>query len=53
MYLLHPKFASQPEQYTRAFEVMQKDLLDLFDYIAPAHKNMQCYSFRTQLIPNT
>ncbi len=50
MYLLHPKFAKEPEHYTRAFEIIQKDLLELFDYVEPADQNLQCYSFRTHAL---
>jgi hypothetical protein len=45
-YIRHPKFAKSPEQYVRGFLLLQKDLLELFDYIEPADKNLQCYSYR-------
>ena len=45
-YIRHPKFAIEPEHYIRAFEVIQKDLMELFDFIEPADTNLQCYSFR-------
>jgi hypothetical protein len=45
-YISDPKFATAPQQYIRAFEVIQKDLLELFDYVEPADKNEGCYSFR-------
>jgi len=47
MYVMHPKFAIAPEQYVRAFKVLQKDLLELFDFIEPADVNLPCYSYRT------
>jgi hypothetical protein len=45
-YIRHPRFALDPEHYVRAFFVIQKDLLELFDYIEPADANRQCYSYR-------
>lgn len=45
-YMLHPKFAKAPGNYIRAFQLIQKDLFDLFDYVEPADKNMECYSYR-------
>lgn len=45
-YVTHPKYAKSPEQYVRAFLLIQKDLQNLFDYIEPADKNLKCYSFR-------
>lgn len=46
-YILHPDFAKSPEHYVRAFLLVQKDLLELFDYIEPADANLSCHSFRT------
>jgi hypothetical protein len=45
-YLIHPKYAKSPEQYVRAFLLIQKDLQELLDYIEPADQNMNCYSYR-------
>ncbi|MCL4195499.1 MAG: hypothetical protein KJZ87_27425 [Thermoguttaceae bacterium] len=45
-YVAHPQFATAPRQYIRAFDLIQKDLLELFDYIEPADVNLQCYSYR-------
>ncbi len=45
-YLLHPNFAKSPEQYVRAFLLIQKDLQTLFDYIEPSDLNLVCYSYR-------
>jgi len=45
-YLVHPKFAQSPEHYVRAFLLIQKDLQELLDYIEPADKNSECYSYR-------
>jgi len=41
-----PRFANAPEQYVRAFLVIQKDLRELFDYVEPADQNEGCYSYR-------
>ncbi|OGU30434.1 MAG: hypothetical protein A2057_04660 [Ignavibacteria bacterium GWA2_35_9] len=45
-YMLHKKYAKSPEHYIRAFLLIQKDLLTLFDYIEPADKNSKTYSYR-------
>jgi hypothetical protein len=46
MYVMHPKYATAPEQYIRAFSIIQKDLLELFDYVEPSDTNLPCYSYR-------
>ena len=45
-YVMHPKYANSPEQYIRAFLLLQKDLQLLFDYVEPAENNLNCYSYR-------
>ena len=45
-YMLHPKFAQSPEHYVRGFLILLKDLQELFDYVEPADKNLDCYSYR-------
>lgn len=45
-YIAHPKYAKAPEQYIRAFFLIQKDLQNLFDYIEPSDNNWSSYSFR-------
>jgi len=45
-YIRDKNYAQSPEQYTRAFLLLQKDLFTLFDYIEPADKNLQTYSYR-------
>src|SRR5215510_11889193 len=45
-YIADPRYAIAPKQFIRAFELIQKDLLELFDYVEPADKNRECYSFR-------
>ena len=42
----HPKFAKDASDYIRAFLLIQKDALELFDYIEPADQNLKTYSFR-------
>src|SRR4051794_35699083 len=46
-YIQHPKYASDAKQYQRAFTILQKDFLELTDYIEPAQANFCCYSYRT------
>jgi hypothetical protein len=45
-YVFHPKFSTAPQQYIRAFSIIQKDVLELFDYVEPADANLPCYSYR-------
>lgn len=45
-YVSDPRFAQSGAQYVRAFLLIQKDLLELFDYIEPADQNQNCYSYR-------
>jgi hypothetical protein len=45
-YIEHPKFANSAQQYIRAFLLIQKDLLELFDYVEPSEVNLKCYSYR-------
>jgi len=45
-YILHDKYAKSPEHYTRAYLLIQKDILKLFDYIEPSDKNLETYSYR-------
>ncbi len=45
-YIRHLKFARTPQQYIRAFLLIQKDLLELFDYVEPSDVNLKCYSYR-------
>ena len=45
-YVKHSQFAAAPAHYVRAFAILQKDLLELFDYVEPADINKSCYSYR-------
>jgi hypothetical protein len=46
MYVLHPRFAREPEHYVRAAMLIQKDLQELFEYVEPSDVNCNCYSYR-------
>jgi len=46
-YLLHRDFAQDPQHYVRAFLVIQKDLINLLEFVEPCDQNSQTYSFRT------
>jgi hypothetical protein len=39
-------FATEPEHYVRAFAIIQKDMLEVFDFVEPADTNLSCYSYR-------
>lgn len=39
-------YAIAPEHYTRAFLMIQEDLLKLFEYVEPADGNLSTFSFR-------
>lgn len=45
-YMIHPKFAKNPENFVRSFLLLQQDLIELFTYIEPSDTNSNCYSFR-------
>jgi hypothetical protein len=45
-FIEHAKFANAPQRHVRAFMLIQTDLLELFDYVEPADKNLGCYSYR-------
>ncbi len=45
-YVMHPRYASSPQNFIRAFEVLQKDFVKLLDYIEPADANLPCFSYR-------
>lgn len=46
-YIVDPNYCQNPEHYTRAFNIIQADLLKLFESIEPADRNGDTYSFRT------
>ena len=45
-YLLHKRFAKDPQHYVRAFLILQEDLIKMFQYIEPAPENLETYSHR-------
>jgi len=45
-YIRHPAYADAPHNYVQAFLLLQDDLKRLFQYVEPAEKNHECYSFR-------
>jgi hypothetical protein len=47
-YLLHPKYANDPQHYIRAFLIIQQDLQNLFEYVEPCDKNLPTISLRIQ-----
>lgn len=46
MYLTHKDYAESPETFIRAFFLLQKDILELFNYIEPSDINIKTYSHR-------
>ena len=45
-YLLHEDFAQDPQHYIRAYLLLQKDLINLFNYVEPCDQNLKTISFR-------
>ncbi len=45
-YIKHPAYSHRPSSYIRSYLLLQKDLLDFFNYIEPADTNLPAYSFR-------
>ena len=45
-YIVDREYAKEPEHYTRAYHIIQNDLIQLFEYVEPADENWQTYSFR-------
>ncbi len=45
-YVLHQNYADSPENFVRAFLLIQKDVLELFDYIEPSDTNLAAHSHR-------
>lgn len=46
-YIVDPEYAKSPEHYTRAFSIIQNDLMKLLEFIEPADENLIAYSYRT------
>lgn len=49
-YIEDSRFAKDGEHYVRGLELIQKDLLALFDFIEPDDKNKDTYSYRTHAL---
>lgn len=47
-YLLHPKYANDPQHYVRAFILIQDDLQKLFEFVEPCDENANTISLRIQ-----
>lgn len=45
-YIQHQAYATNPQHSIRALEVIQNDLKTIFEYVEPADKNGECYSYR-------
>lgn len=46
IYITHEGYANSPKHYIRAYLLLQKDFLNLLDYIEPSDTNLKTYSFR-------
>ena len=46
LYVKDTRFARSPKYYLRSYLLLQKDLLELFDYIEPAERNLPTFSAR-------
>jgi len=46
IYITHEGYADSPKHYIRAYLLLQKDFLNLLDYIEPSYTNLNTYSFR-------
>jgi len=49
-YVQDGRFAKDGEHYVRALTLIQKDLLELFDFIEPDENNKNTFSFRTHAL---
>lgn len=45
-YIVDKEFSCSPEYYTRAFSLIQEDIINIFKYVEPADINCSTYSFR-------
>ena len=45
-YVRHPDYATDAHLYMRSYLLIQKDLLELFDYVDPSDRNLTTYSHR-------
>jgi hypothetical protein len=49
-YIVDSDYAQRPEHYTRAFSIIQEDIVNLFEFIEPADINGTAYSLRIHSI---
>ena len=47
-YLQDDDYAQKPYMFTRAFEELQKDLKEIFNYVEPSYHNRMVYSYKIQ-----
>ena len=47
-YLQDDDYAQKPYMFTRAFEELQKDLKEIFNYVEPSYHNRKAYSYKIQ-----
>lgn len=45
-FMIDREYAVSPENYLRSFLLIQKDILNLFEYIEPSDTNLKTYSYR-------
>lgn len=45
-YIIEKDYSKNPEHYTRAFLIIQQDILNLFQFVEPSDINCKTYSFR-------
>src|SRR5215469_10234432 len=45
-YIRHARFAREPEHYVRSYQLIQKDLHEIFDFVEPSDANLNCFSYR-------
>lgn len=45
-FMIDRKYAISPENYMRSFLLIQKDILNLFEYIEPCDTNLSTFSYR-------
>lgn len=45
-YIVDHSYSKNPEYYTRAFSIIQEDIIKLFEYVEPSDINNVTYSFR-------
>lgn len=45
-YIIDKEYSTEPEHYTRAFLIIQEDILKLFQFVEPSDLNNKTYSFR-------